>query len=189
MDDNLPPSSANVTDYGSLNLPERSGPHRPVMGLLKYSVLMMACLGRRCLTKYIFYLILILYLNTTGCLLQLKLSVTVCIWDLHCVHQHAHADVSEAASGVTHPKTQHLNLEDSNWHVTYCYIAECYMLQITWRHAMLHRVRRASDIVHNFCSNPNMEVGRIDLDQNGDRWCAVVCAVMNLRVPYKGVNI
>jgi hypothetical protein len=33
MADNLPPSSADVTEYGSLNLPETSGPHRPVMGL------------------------------------------------------------------------------------------------------------------------------------------------------------
>jgi hypothetical protein len=34
MADNLPPLSADVTEYGSLNLPELSGPHRPVMGLL-----------------------------------------------------------------------------------------------------------------------------------------------------------
>jgi hypothetical protein len=34
MADNLPPSSADVTESGSLNLPETSGPHRPVMGLL-----------------------------------------------------------------------------------------------------------------------------------------------------------
>jgi hypothetical protein len=34
MADNLPPSSADVTESGSLNLPEHSGPHRPVMGLL-----------------------------------------------------------------------------------------------------------------------------------------------------------
>jgi hypothetical protein len=33
MADNLPPSSADVTESGSLNLPEPSGPHRPVMGL------------------------------------------------------------------------------------------------------------------------------------------------------------
>jgi hypothetical protein len=33
MADNLPPSSADVTVSGSLNLPERSGPHRPVMGV------------------------------------------------------------------------------------------------------------------------------------------------------------
>jgi hypothetical protein len=32
--DNLPPSSADVTESGSLNLPEPSGPHRPVMGIL-----------------------------------------------------------------------------------------------------------------------------------------------------------
>jgi hypothetical protein len=34
MADNLPPSSADVTDSGSLNLPEPSGLRRPVMGLL-----------------------------------------------------------------------------------------------------------------------------------------------------------
>jgi hypothetical protein len=34
MADNLPPSSADVTESGSLNLPEPSGPHRHVMGLL-----------------------------------------------------------------------------------------------------------------------------------------------------------
>jgi hypothetical protein len=32
--DNLPPSSVDVAESGSLNLPERSGPHRPVMGML-----------------------------------------------------------------------------------------------------------------------------------------------------------
>jgi hypothetical protein len=32
--DNLPPSSANVTESGSLNLSEYCGPHRLVMGLL-----------------------------------------------------------------------------------------------------------------------------------------------------------
>jgi hypothetical protein len=32
--DILPPSSADVTESGSLNLPEPSGPHRPVMGLV-----------------------------------------------------------------------------------------------------------------------------------------------------------
>jgi hypothetical protein len=32
--ENLPLSSADVTEFGSLNLPELSGPHRPVMGLL-----------------------------------------------------------------------------------------------------------------------------------------------------------
>jgi hypothetical protein len=31
---NLPPSSADVTESGSFNLPEPSGPHRPVMGML-----------------------------------------------------------------------------------------------------------------------------------------------------------
>jgi hypothetical protein len=34
MADNLPPSSADVTESGSLNLPKPSGSHRPVMGLL-----------------------------------------------------------------------------------------------------------------------------------------------------------
>jgi hypothetical protein len=34
MADNLPLSNADVTQYGSLKLPEPSGPHRPVMGLL-----------------------------------------------------------------------------------------------------------------------------------------------------------
>jgi hypothetical protein len=34
MADNLPPSSADVTESGSLNLPEPFGPHRPVMGML-----------------------------------------------------------------------------------------------------------------------------------------------------------
>jgi hypothetical protein len=34
MAENLPPSSANVTEFGNLNLPEHSGPHRPVMGML-----------------------------------------------------------------------------------------------------------------------------------------------------------
>jgi hypothetical protein len=34
MADNQPLSSADVTESGTLNLPEPSGPHRPVMGLL-----------------------------------------------------------------------------------------------------------------------------------------------------------
>jgi hypothetical protein len=34
MADNLPLSSADVTESGSLNLPEPSGPHRPVMRML-----------------------------------------------------------------------------------------------------------------------------------------------------------
>jgi hypothetical protein len=34
MPDNLQPSSADVTESGSLNLPELFGPHRPVMGLI-----------------------------------------------------------------------------------------------------------------------------------------------------------
>jgi hypothetical protein len=33
MADNLPLSSVDVTESGTLNLPEPSGPHRPVMGL------------------------------------------------------------------------------------------------------------------------------------------------------------
>jgi hypothetical protein len=32
--DNLPPSSADVTESGTLNLPEPYGPHRPAMGML-----------------------------------------------------------------------------------------------------------------------------------------------------------
>jgi hypothetical protein len=32
--DNLPPSSADVTESGSLNLPKPSGLHRPVMEML-----------------------------------------------------------------------------------------------------------------------------------------------------------
>jgi hypothetical protein len=38
MADNLPPSSADVMESGSLNLPDPSGPHRPVVGLLCLSV-------------------------------------------------------------------------------------------------------------------------------------------------------
>jgi hypothetical protein len=34
-DDNLPPSSADVTESRSPNLPEPSGLQRPVMGILK----------------------------------------------------------------------------------------------------------------------------------------------------------
>jgi hypothetical protein len=34
MADNPPPSSADVMECGSLYLPELSGSHRPVMGLL-----------------------------------------------------------------------------------------------------------------------------------------------------------
>jgi hypothetical protein len=37
MADNLPPSSADVTESGSLNLPELSGPRRPVVGLFFYN--------------------------------------------------------------------------------------------------------------------------------------------------------
>jgi hypothetical protein len=39
MADNLSPSSADVTESGSLNLPERPGPHRAVMGLLYFTLL------------------------------------------------------------------------------------------------------------------------------------------------------
>jgi hypothetical protein len=34
---NLPPSSGDVTESGSLNLLEPSGPNRPVMGLLYFT--------------------------------------------------------------------------------------------------------------------------------------------------------
>jgi hypothetical protein len=34
MADNLPPSNADFMESGSLNLPEPSGPHSAVMGLL-----------------------------------------------------------------------------------------------------------------------------------------------------------
>jgi hypothetical protein len=37
MADNLPPSSDDVTDSGSINLPEPSGPYKPVMGLLYFT--------------------------------------------------------------------------------------------------------------------------------------------------------
>jgi hypothetical protein len=36
MADNLPPSSADVTESGSRNIPEPSGPHRPVMDYLTF---------------------------------------------------------------------------------------------------------------------------------------------------------
>jgi hypothetical protein len=36
MADNLPPSSADVTESGSLNLPEPSGPHRLVLGIIYF---------------------------------------------------------------------------------------------------------------------------------------------------------
>jgi hypothetical protein len=35
MADNLPPSSADVTESGSFNVPEPPGPHRAVMGIIK----------------------------------------------------------------------------------------------------------------------------------------------------------
>jgi hypothetical protein len=44
--DNPPPSSADVMESGSLNLPEPSGPHSPVMGLLYpffYCMIYLAC--------------------------------------------------------------------------------------------------------------------------------------------------
>jgi hypothetical protein len=34
MTDKLPPSSADVTESGSIKVPEPSGSHRPVMGKL-----------------------------------------------------------------------------------------------------------------------------------------------------------
>jgi hypothetical protein len=37
MVDNLPPSRADVTESGILNLPEPSEPHRPVIGLLTFT--------------------------------------------------------------------------------------------------------------------------------------------------------
>jgi hypothetical protein len=36
MADNLPLSSADVMESGSLNLPEPSEPHKPVMGILYF---------------------------------------------------------------------------------------------------------------------------------------------------------
>jgi hypothetical protein len=44
MAEHLPPSSADVTESESCNLPETSGPHRPVMGLL-YLYLFMKCVS------------------------------------------------------------------------------------------------------------------------------------------------
>jgi hypothetical protein len=38
MADNLSPSSAVVTESGNLNLPESSGPLRPVIGLFTYII-------------------------------------------------------------------------------------------------------------------------------------------------------
>jgi hypothetical protein len=37
--DNLPPSSADVTESGSLNLPEPCGSDRPVTGMFFFSIL------------------------------------------------------------------------------------------------------------------------------------------------------
>jgi hypothetical protein len=37
MADNLPPSSADVTESGSLNLPEPSDPYRPVMDYFTFT--------------------------------------------------------------------------------------------------------------------------------------------------------
>jgi hypothetical protein len=39
MADNLTPSSADVTESGSLNLLEPYGPNRPVMGLIYFFIL------------------------------------------------------------------------------------------------------------------------------------------------------
>jgi hypothetical protein len=39
MADNLPPSSADVTESGSLDLSESSGPHKAVMGMLYLSLI------------------------------------------------------------------------------------------------------------------------------------------------------
>jgi hypothetical protein len=43
--DNLPHSSTDVIESGSLNLPEPSGPHRPVMVILNYLCLFYCCKG------------------------------------------------------------------------------------------------------------------------------------------------
>jgi hypothetical protein len=43
--DNLPTSSADVTESGRLNFSEPSGPHRPVMGML-YLYLLRTCAVR-----------------------------------------------------------------------------------------------------------------------------------------------
>jgi hypothetical protein len=63
MADNLPHSSADVTESGSLNLPEPSGPHRPVMGLL---YLYFMTLENRTVYEdlYIYFLILLIPLVT-----------------------------------------------------------------------------------------------------------------------------
>jgi hypothetical protein len=45
MADNIPPSRAGVTESGSLNLPEPSGLHRPVMGLLYFMHVYLYCIG------------------------------------------------------------------------------------------------------------------------------------------------
>jgi hypothetical protein len=45
MADNLPLSSADITESGSLNLPEPSGPHRAVMGLLYFTILVYTIRG------------------------------------------------------------------------------------------------------------------------------------------------
>jgi hypothetical protein len=47
MADNLPPSSTDVTESGSFNLPEPSGHHRPVMGMLY--LLALCANGQQCL--------------------------------------------------------------------------------------------------------------------------------------------
>jgi hypothetical protein len=59
MVDNLPPSSADVTEYGSLNLSETSGPHRPVMGLLYFTFTRFErylLILRRCYTSGTWYI-------------------------------------------------------------------------------------------------------------------------------------
>jgi hypothetical protein len=48
MVDNLPPSSADVTESGSLNLSEPPGPHRHVMGLLHFFTFLVPKLQNLC---------------------------------------------------------------------------------------------------------------------------------------------
>jgi hypothetical protein len=61
MADNLPPSSAAVTESGSLNFPETSGAHRPVIGLL-YMITNVIKMGRD-----VTYLISIKGLKSLSC--------------------------------------------------------------------------------------------------------------------------
>jgi hypothetical protein len=67
--DNLPPSSADVTESGSLNLPEPSGPHRPVMGLLYlfYCIVMYQLLIAVMLHNYIIEMLLMLLSFDEAC--------------------------------------------------------------------------------------------------------------------------